>query len=237
MKAFILQGPSTTCPVGTWGVFAGRHDFPTSPVFPVLPSLASGFARGLAERLGKLRRILLDPSATPLRYSANGRKRCAGATPRFSASQGSLPRCVRPFRFLVWGFLGSRPFSGPAVTSFLVSAAALLVLLAVGIAIIVKVRSWTGESSGNPDRWESTLADYRNLRNQGVLSDEEYRKIKTLVEPGGCGSVSSQGGTASEARPLEGDHGSHRDIAEPNRSDQHGEEEGGRSSEEDAPPA
>jgi len=123
------------------------------------------------------------------------------------------------------------------VTSFLVSAAALLVLLAVGIAIIVKVRSWTGESSGNPDRWESTLADYRNLRNQGVLSDEEYRKIKTLVEPGGCGSVSSQGGTASEARPLEGDHGSHRDIAKPNRSDEHGEEEGGRSSEEDAPPA
>jgi len=69
------------------------------------------------------------------------------------------------------------------VNSYLLSVAALLVLLAVGIAIIVKVRSWLGESSGNPDHWESTLADYRNLRNKGVLNEEEYRKIRTLVEP------------------------------------------------------
>ena len=120
------------------------------------------------------------------------------------------------------------------MTSFLLSVAALLVLLAVGIAIIVKVRSWLGESSGNPDRWESTLADYRNLRNKGVLSDEEYRKIRTLVEPGGRGSVSSQGGGATGALPSGGEH---RDSEERGAPDERGAAgEGGRSSEEDAPP-
>jgi hypothetical protein len=120
------------------------------------------------------------------------------------------------------------------VTSFLLSVAALLVLLAVGIAMIVKVRSWLGESSGNPDRWESTLADYRNLRNKGVLNEEEYRKIRTLVEPGGRGSVSSQGGGARGALPSGGEHRDIEERAAPGDPGAAGE--GGRSSEEDAPP-
>lgn len=36
--------------------------------------------------------------------------------------------------------------------------------------------------SGRGD-WENALAGYKNLRDQGVLSDEEYRKIRTLAEP------------------------------------------------------
>jgi hypothetical protein len=31
--------------------------------------------------------------------------------------------------------------------------------------------------------WENTLAAYKNLRDEGVLSEEEFRKIRTLVEP------------------------------------------------------
>jgi len=31
--------------------------------------------------------------------------------------------------------------------------------------------------------WETTLAAYKNLRDEGVLSEEEFRKIRTLVEP------------------------------------------------------
>ena len=124
------------------------------------------------------------------------------------------------------------------MTSFLVSVAALLVLLAIGVAIIVKVRGWTGESSGNPDRWESTLADYRNLRNKGVLSDEEYRKIRTLVEPGSRGSVSSQEGDAVEALPQRREPEEHQDLEGQQPLD--GDSDFGenrRSSGEDAPPA
>ncbi len=31
--------------------------------------------------------------------------------------------------------------------------------------------------------WETTIANYKNLRDEGVLSEEEFRKIRTLVEP------------------------------------------------------
>jgi hypothetical protein len=31
--------------------------------------------------------------------------------------------------------------------------------------------------------WETMLAAYKNLRDEGVLSEEEFRKIRTLVEP------------------------------------------------------
>ena len=130
------------------------------------------------------------------------------------------------------------PPTGSLVSSFLLSVAALLVLLVVGIAIIVKVRSWSGESSGNPDRWESTLADYRNLRNKGVLSDEEYRKIKTLVEPGSRGSVSSQGGGAVETLPQRREPEEHQNLEGQRPLD--GDSDFGenrRSSGEDAPPA
>lgn len=124
------------------------------------------------------------------------------------------------------------------MTSFLVSVAALLVLLAIGIGMIVKVRGWAGESSGNPDRWESTLADYRNLRNKGVLSDEEYRKIRTLVEPGGSGSVSSLGGHADEALPQREQNEAPGTIEGPRSLDNTSDfDEDRRSSGEDAPPA
>lgn len=94
------------------------------------------------------------------------------------------------------------PFSQTPLAAILLLAA----VLGVGILVIVSVRRWLGppafreptpeagrpsDRSGSdgpselPDRgdWESTLAAYKNLRDQGVLSEEEFRKIRTLVEP------------------------------------------------------
>jgi len=46
-----------------------------------------------------------------------------------------------------------------------------------------KTRTTGGAGLADDGGWETTLAEYKNLRDQGVLSEEEYRKIKTLVDP------------------------------------------------------
>jgi len=83
---------------------------------------------------------------------------------------------------------------GPAarsapVQAFLISSLVLVLLVGAGVLAITFVRSRlldqrlsSGPGSGHGD-WESALAGYKNLRDKGVLSDEEYRKITTLVEP------------------------------------------------------
>ncbi|MDA0970332.1 MAG: hypothetical protein O3A60_07840 [Planctomycetota bacterium] len=203
-----------------------------------------GFAQTRGERrataaagnLDEMQKILLDRQTVPLRYSAECRRKGTGGKAGFPHCPAVIPQCLFGESAFEVGVPSRRAFQflGLAVTSFLLSVAALLVMLAVGIAIIVRVRSWLGESSGNPDRWESTLADYRNLRNKGVLNEEEYRKIRTLVEPGGHGSVSSQAGGAGKASPSAGEH---RDIeGRTAPGDPGAAGEGGRSSEEDAPP-
>ena len=70
-----------------------------------------------------------------------------------------------------------------SVQPFLVSAVVLGLLVAAGIAVIVAVRSWWLQSGTDHGDWESALVGYKNLRDKGVLSEEEYRKITTLVEP------------------------------------------------------
>ena len=67
--------------------------------------------------------------------------------------------------------------------AFLISAVLLGLLVAIGIAAIVAVRSWWLDSEADHGDWESSLVGYKNLRDKGVLSEEEYRKISTLVEP------------------------------------------------------
>lgn len=44
-------------------------------------------------------------------------------------------------------------------------------------------RARSGDPGSGRGDWEKALAGYKNLRDQGVLSEEEYRKIRTLVEP------------------------------------------------------
>ena len=65
---------------------------------------------------------------------------------------------------------------------FVVSAAPLVLVVAAGVAAIAAIRSRT-RADDDQATWERTLASYKNLRDQGVLSDEEYRNIRTLVEP------------------------------------------------------
>ena len=66
---------------------------------------------------------------------------------------------------------------------FLVSAVVLGLLVAGGIAAIVAVRSWWRGSGADHGDWESALVGYKNLRDKGVLSEDEYRKISTRIEP------------------------------------------------------
>lgn len=73
------------------------------------------------------------------------------------------------------------------MVSFLISSLLLIALVAGGIAAIVatreKVRS-PGAGRGDCDEtWEQTLTEYKNLRDRGVLSEDEYRRIKTFVDP------------------------------------------------------
>jgi hypothetical protein len=81
--------------------------------------------------------------------------------------------CRRPRRRRHWN----------PVQSFLLSSLLLGVLVAVGVAAIVRIRSWWQPGPEDRDDWESTLAEYKDLRDRGMLSDEEFRKIRTLVEP------------------------------------------------------
>ena len=67
--------------------------------------------------------------------------------------------------------------------SFFISALLLAAFVAAGVAVIVTIRSRLRKSDADGDSWETTLAEYKNLRDKGVLTAEEYRKIRTLVEP------------------------------------------------------
>lgn len=59
----------------------------------------------------------------------------------------------------------------------------LAVLVGAGIVAIVTIRRrWLAAGDDRGD-WEKTLVECRNLRDEGVLSEEEFRKIRTLVEP------------------------------------------------------
>jgi len=70
-----------------------------------------------------------------------------------------------------------------AVQSLLASGLVLGLLVGGGVAVIVAIRSRWGSDRADRGDWENALARYRDLRDRGVLSDDEYRKIRTLVEP------------------------------------------------------
>lgn len=79
--------------------------------------------------------------------------------------------------------------------------AALVVLAGIAL-IVVAQRAMRGPRDDRGD-WAKTLVGYKNLRDDGVLSDEEYRKIRTLVEP----RSGSDGSAHPERRPAAGDDG------------------------------
>jgi len=67
--------------------------------------------------------------------------------------------------------------------AFLTSALLLAAFVAAGIVAIVMIRGRYRKSEAEHGSWETALAEYRALRDKGVLTAEEYRKIKVLVEP------------------------------------------------------
>ena len=69
------------------------------------------------------------------------------------------------------------------VPAILTSVLLLGLLVGVGVVVIVMIRARWLEPGEDRGGWEKTLVDYRNLRDAGVLSEEEYRNIRTLVEP------------------------------------------------------
>ena len=87
--------------------------------------------------------------------------------------------------------------------SYLASVLLLTLVVAVGVVAIVTIRArWLAPGDDRGD-WEKTLVDYKNLRDEGVLSEEEYRKIRTLVEP--RSGIDAPG--HPERRPASGDDG------------------------------
>ena len=78
-----------------------------------------------------------------------------------------------------------RTHPGPsrAVFPLLTTAILLAVVLGAGVYAVAKIRTWLRRPGNDHGDWERTLVDWRNLRDEGVLTEEEYRKVRTLVEP------------------------------------------------------
>jgi hypothetical protein len=69
------------------------------------------------------------------------------------------------------------------VPAILTTVLAFCLLMGAGIVAIVTIRRrWLAAGDDRGD-WEKTLVECRNLRDEGVLSEEEFRNIRTLVEP------------------------------------------------------
>ena len=68
----------------------------------------------------------------------------------------------------------------PAALSIAIVLAAVL---AGGAVATMVVRRWRRRTADDRADWERTLVEWRNLRDEGVLTEEEFRKVRTLVEP------------------------------------------------------
>jgi hypothetical protein len=74
--------------------------------------------------------------------------------------------------------------------------AGLVALVAVALVVIARARGEFKRQRTGREDWEETLAAYKNLRIKGVLDDDEYRKIRALLESGGDSSSDRSGGSA-----------------------------------------
>ena len=64
-----------------------------------------------------------------------------------------------------------------------VIAILLAICLVTGVLTVTAARRWLRKDGDDRGDWEKTLVGWRNLRDEGVLTEEEYRKVRTLVEP------------------------------------------------------
>lgn len=70
-------------------------------------------------------------------------------------------------RIDLWSYAGS-----------VVSTLALVFLL---IFAAVKLRRWYGESDNGSCDWQTSLTEYRDLENQGLITSEEFQRIKRQI--------------------------------------------------------
>ena len=68
------------------------------------------------------------------------------------------------------------------------SIVVLVLLLSGGAMAIAWARGLRRGSRDDRADWENMLAECKNLRSQGVLGEDEYRKIRTLVKHRGSSS-------------------------------------------------
>ncbi|RLS31916.1 MAG: hypothetical protein DWH80_06125 [Planctomycetota bacterium] len=69
------------------------------------------------------------------------------------------------------------------MSSLIWSSLLLIAFVSGGIGAIVMIRSRWHKASDDRAEWERRLVEYRNLRDKGVLNEEEYRKIRALFDP------------------------------------------------------
>jgi len=73
----------------------------------------------------------------------------------------------------------------------IVSTLALLVLLAI---IVWKLREWYSDTEGEACDWQTSLTDYRELQQNGLITPEEFQKIKQRI-------ISKDASLAPRAKP------------------------------------
>lgn len=69
------------------------------------------------------------------------------------------------------------------MSTYVASVLLLALVVGGGVVAIVMIRARWLQPGDDQGDWERTLVNYKNLRDEGVLSEEEYRNIRTLVEP------------------------------------------------------
>ena len=90
-----------------------------------------------------------------------------------------------------------------------------LALVGLLTYILFKVREWYSEEDEEICDWQTSLTEYRQLKEQGLITAEEFQRIKQqiisrdpeLQKPGRESQSSSDG----SANPVEG---SHEDVRE-----------------------
>lgn len=73
----------------------------------------------------------------------------------------------------------------------------LVALVAVALVVIAWLRREARRPVAGREDWEETLVAYKNLRIKGVLDEDEYRKIRAVLDPASAPSTVRGNGPAS----------------------------------------
>jgi hypothetical protein len=66
--------------------------------------------------------------------------------------------------------------------SILLPSLGLIIVLLAGAAVIVLIRRWRGQDDAPSVSPTEQLAEYRSLYDQGVMSKEEYDRLRAMLE-------------------------------------------------------